>query len=70
MLAKPRVTLFIVGDDDQSIYHFRGAKQEIMLNFTKDYPKAETVLLDINYRCTKNVLQASHECGGLQPDPL
>ena len=51
--------LFIVGDDDQSIYHFRGAKPEIMLNFTKDYPKAETVLLDINYRCTKNVLQAA-----------
>ena len=59
MLAKPRDNLFIVGDDDQSIYHFRGAKPEIMLNFTKDYPKAETVLLDINYRCTKNVLQAA-----------
>ena len=44
MLAKPRDNLFIVGDDDQSIYHFRGAKPEIMLNFTKDYPKAETVL--------------------------
>lgn len=59
MLAKPRDNLFIVGDDDQSIYHFRGAKPEIMLNFTKDYPKAETVLLNINYRCTKNVLQAA-----------
>ena len=45
MLAKPRDNLFIVGDDDQSIYHFRGAKPEIMLNFTKNYPKAETVLL-------------------------
>ena len=59
MLAAPANNLFIVGDDDQSIYHFRGAKPEIMLNFTKDYPKAETVLLDINYRCTKNVLQAA-----------
>lgn len=56
LLAKPEDNLFIVGDDDQSIYHFRGAKPEIMLNFMKDYPKAEQVLLDINYRCTKNIL--------------
>ena len=59
LLAGEQRNLFVVGDDDQSIYHFRGAKPEIMLNFTKDYPKAETVLLNINYRCTKNVLQAA-----------
>ena len=59
MLALPENNLFIVGDDDQSIYQFRGAKPEIMLNFTRDYPKAETVLLNINYRCTKSVLQAA-----------
>ena len=47
MLAAPVNNLFIVGDDDQSIYHFRGARPEIMLNFTKDYPKAETVLLKV-----------------------
>lgn len=40
MLAKPQNNLFIVGDDDQSIYHFRGARPEIMLNFTRDYPDA------------------------------
>ena len=51
MLAKPQNNLFIVGDDDQSIYHFRGARPEIMLNFTRDYPDAETVTLDVNYRC-------------------
>lgn len=56
MLAAPDDNLFIVGDDDQSIYHFRGARPEIMLNFTKDYPKAETVLLDVNYRCSSNIL--------------
>lgn len=59
LLAAPKDNLFIVGDDDQSIYHFRGARPEIMLNFTKDYPKAETVLLDVNYRCTKNVLKTA-----------
>lgn len=59
MLAAPLNNLFIVGDDDQSIYHFRGARPEIMLNFTKDYPKAETVLLNINYRCTENILNTA-----------
>ncbi len=59
MLAKPRNNLFIVGDDDQSIYHFRGAKPEIMLNFTKDYPEAKQVLLDVNYRCSSNILQTA-----------
>lgn len=43
LLAKPLNNLFIVGDDDQSIYHFRGARPEIMMNFRKDYPKAEVV---------------------------
>jgi DNA helicase-2/ATP-dependent DNA helicase PcrA len=59
MLAAPEDNLFIVGDDDQSIYHFRGARPEIMLNFTRDYPKAETVLLDVNYRCTKQILKTA-----------
>lgn len=58
-LAKPQDNLFIVGDDDQSIYHFRGAKPEIMLNFTKDYPKAETVLLNVNYRCSRSILKTA-----------
>lgn len=41
LLAKPQDNLFIVGDDDQSIYRFRGARPEIMLNFEKDYPEAK-----------------------------
>lgn len=61
MLAAPLNNLFIVGDDDQSIYHFRGARPEIMLNFTRDYPKAETVLLNVNYRCSKNILNTAIE---------
>ena len=59
MLAEPQNNLFIVGDDDQSIYHFRGARPEIMLNFTKDYPEVETVLLDVNYRCSSRILSSA-----------
>ena len=59
MLALPENNLFIVGDDDQSIYHFRGARPEIMLNFTRDYPDAETVTLDVNYRCSGQILSAA-----------
>lgn len=59
MLAQPENNLFIVGDDDQSIYRFRGARPEIMLGFEKDYPGAERVLLDINYRSTAEIVQAA-----------
>ena len=45
MLALPQNNLFIVGDDDQSIYRFRGARPELMLGFEKDYPEAERILL-------------------------
>lgn len=61
MLAGYKDHLFIVGDDDQSIYHFRGARPELMLNFTKDYPKACQVLLDVNYRCSSRILKASQK---------
>ncbi len=59
MLAAPEDNLFIVGDDDQSIYRFRGAKPEIMLNFPKDYPKAEVIELDCNFRCTPSILNSA-----------
>ena len=64
LLAKPQDNLFIVGDDDQSIYHFRGARPEIMLNFTKDYPAAETVTLDVNYRCSQKILSSAMQVIG------
>ena len=57
MLAAPENNLFVVGDDDQSIYRFRGAKPEILLGFTKDYPEAQTVVLNHNYRSTGAVVQ-------------
>lgn len=59
MLALPENNLFIVGDDDQSIYRFRGAKPEIMLGFMKDYPGAKQVLLAENYRSTKDIVETS-----------
>ena len=59
MLALPENNLFIVGDDDQSIYRFRGAKPELMLGFEKDYPGAERILLGTNYRSRKPIVDAA-----------
>lgn len=59
MLAAPENNLFIVGDDDQSIYQFRGARPEIMLNFPKDYQDAKQILLDVNYRSTKAIVNGA-----------
>lgn len=59
MLAQPEDNLFIVGDDDQSIYGFRGAKPDIMQQFLKDYPMAEQILLDVNYRCHAQIVEKS-----------
>jgi DNA helicase-2/ATP-dependent DNA helicase PcrA len=59
MLAKPKNNLFIVGDDDQSIYRFRGSKPEIMLHFPEEYPDCRQILLDTNYRCAQPVVEAA-----------
>ena len=59
LLANPERNLFIVGDDDQSIYRFRGAKPEIMLNFPKDYPDAKQIVLDRNFRSVASVIRAA-----------
>jgi DNA helicase-2/ATP-dependent DNA helicase PcrA len=59
MMAAPRNNLFVVGDDDQSIYRFRGSKPEIMLGFRQDYPQAELVNLAVNYRCLPQIVEAS-----------
>lgn len=61
MLAAPQNNLFIVGDDDQSIYKFRGARPEIMLGFRKDYVQAKQILLDVNYRSTKNIVYGAQK---------
>jgi DNA helicase-2/ATP-dependent DNA helicase PcrA len=59
MLAMPKNNLFIVGDDDQSIYRFRGSKPEIMLQFPLDYPDSKKVSLNINYRSSANIIKAA-----------
>ena len=59
MLAEPENNLFIVGDDDQSIYGFRGARPDIMLSFPKQYPQGKQIVLGTNYRCSPQILQAS-----------
>lgn len=59
MLSGDRKNLFVVGDDDQSIYRFRGARPEIMLGFTKDYPEAEVILLNVNYRSSREIVEGS-----------
>lgn len=56
MLAEPGQNLFAVGDDDQSIYRFRGARPEIMLHMPTDYPNAKVVNLSCNYRCPRDVV--------------
>lgn len=59
MLAAPQDNLFVVGDDDQSVYGFRGAKPGIMKEFMKDYPKARQILLDVNYRSSGYIVKGA-----------
>lgn len=59
LLAGEAQNLFVVGDDDQSIYRFRGAKPEIMLRFKDSFPRAKQVLLDTNYRSNAHIVTES-----------
>ena len=59
-LASKYKNLFVVGDNDQAIYAFRGANFKNILNFEKDYPNCKTILLEENYRSTKMILNAAN----------
>lgn len=57
MLAGPTGNLFVVGDDDQSIYKFRAADSSIMLNFPKEFPNSKTIYMGTNYRSGKSIVK-------------
>ncbi|MCL2202855.1 MAG: ATP-dependent helicase [Defluviitaleaceae bacterium] len=57
LLAAPVNNIFIVGDDDQSIYRFRGSRPEFLLHFPADFPGARQVTLDVNHRSTDAIIQ-------------
>jgi DNA helicase II / ATP-dependent DNA helicase PcrA len=61
MLADKHKNLFVVGDDDQSIYAFRGADSDIIINFPKDYPNTYIVKLDVNYRSNPSIVGLGNE---------
>lgn len=61
ILAGERANILVVGDEDQSIYKFRGARSENIQLFIRDFPQSKLVKLEQNYRSTKTIIKAAHE---------
>ncbi len=64
ILAEPHENLFVVGDDDQSIYAFRGARPDFLLSFERLYPDAKRVILRTNYRSTERIISLAERVIG------
>ena len=61
ILAEPQNNIFAVGDDDQSIYCFRGARPDFLLQFPGKYPDCQKITLPINYRSTERIIKLSEK---------
>lgn len=65
MLAAPKNNLFVVGDDDQSIYSFRGSRPDFLFEFERQYPMGQSVILDVNYRSSDRILSLAGKVIGV-----
>ncbi|MFI3210039.1 MAG: ATP-dependent helicase [Peptostreptococcaceae bacterium] len=61
LIANPNNNIFVVGDEDQSIYGFRGSKPDFLLNFEELFPNSTKILLDINYRSKSEIIDMSNK---------
>lgn len=61
LISNPMQNIFIVGDEDQSIYGFRGARPDFLLEFEKYFKSVQKVILNINYRCTDNIISGANK---------